>query len=193
MATPARSSHHRWTRAEDTFLRRRWHLVALRTLRAGLPGRSWLAIYARATHLGLPHGTPQGMSTLHALHTTTGFPPYTLSRLMAWAEVKAVRVYGPRPGSGPVWVAYDTYDALRALDTWLQGETVAAAAARLGMLIWTLRSWLKDAPTLKNRPRPAGLLVRYSRTTIDRVVRAHAGRATKKLQHAPRLPTARAA
>jgi len=90
-------SGSRWTEAERAVLLREWHEVGQRTLRAKLPGRSWVAIRDKARVLGLPAGVPQGHASVASLARRLGYTHVTLRRLLAEHGVALKTLY--RSGS----------------------------------------------------------------------------------------------
>lgn len=170
---------HYWTPDDDARLRRLWHDVSPRALRAAFRGRSWNAVYTRAYTLGLPMGVPQGLESVGRAATRCGFAHPTMVRVLEAAGVRPRRAYGG-PGSRDGYshtgklrggVRYvDPADADHAVRRWLATETVSAAAAARGLPRPTLRTWLRAAGVLARGTM--GRPQRLPSATIDRVVAA---------------------
>jgi hypothetical protein len=166
-ATMARASkigagrgHRAWRPEDDARLRRLWHDVSERALRAAFRGRTWCAIRTRAIGLGLPLGIPQGYETLRAAAARTGFCPKTLRPLLEAAGVPLYVAYrGDAPGERAIRTRYVEPDAVdAAVCARLGMETVKAAAERRGIYHATLdarlrRMGLLAGPWLRGRPR----------------------------------------
>jgi hypothetical protein len=97
-----------WTDEETRILAARWSEVGQRTLLDALPGRSWIAIHARAMALGLPT-IPQGWESLKAACVRCGLDRETGLNVIRWAERQA--------------------EVVRALQQWAH-----AIAARCGLI-----------------------------------------------------------
>jgi hypothetical protein len=87
-----------WTDEETRLLVARWSEVGQRTLLDALPGRSWVAIHARAQALGLPT-IPQGWETLRTAAQRCGLDRETAMHCLEWANrqaeiVRALQAFG---------------------------------------------------------------------------------------------------
>lgn len=74
-----------WTEAEDKILRDSFAEDSRRTLLHKLPGRSWFAIYRRATKLGFA-AMPQGWEPIGRVADRELVDPYFARRLVEWAN-----------------------------------------------------------------------------------------------------------
>lgn len=187
-----------WTSREDRLLTMEWGDVTPRTLRLKLPGRTWRAICHRAAHLGLGHPQRE-MISLEEASRRTGYCPQTLLGILRQYDVALESLAigrGADPSSGgarrvPRW-RVDPVEATDAVRQYLAdraaaGETLAAAAARLGLKTETLRLRLRRAGLLRGLQRitaqgcptllPHGLADRVSGPLSPGVARCGAVRA----------------
>lgn len=187
-AAPARRRSRRglrWTPAEVETLRRAWHEVGQRTLRAKL-GRPWRGIVHKAADLGLPTGVPQGCLGIAAAADRCGYEIRTLEAILAWAAVRVRHRY-----TGPSYVPtrgwhrryVDADECAAAVARWLAHETVNGAARARGLVEMTLRRWLAEAGVIAPQDRRRAR--RIPSATIDRVVAARAPAQRRAKRGAP--------
>ena len=151
-------SGRRWTSREVLTLAWCWgHCAAWATYAARLPGRSYAALRAKATQLGL-HPI-RGEVTLHAAARALGYSAKFLRRVLAWADARVARrpTTTPRPrrtASRVRWV-----DATAARDAATRWERTRAR-------YWTLagvQAWLRDSHRLRVKAHLAAAGVRSVR------------------------------
>lgn len=135
----------RWTADEDKRLAWAWDKHGPREL-ARTFGRSAIAIYHRASRLGLGNGVPRGGETLEEAARRCGVVDGTLKLAMELAGVRARRLrHNPHVGRAHPrrrWLWPE--DADRAIAAWCSTETITAAARRLGISRYALNRVLHE-------------------------------------------------
>lgn len=175
-STTRRRAMKRWTPAEDRALALQWGELSVRELRQKF-GRTFNAIYSRATQALRLSARLQGTESLCAAAERCGFGVHHMRRILDAANVHYERPYpaqGTTPSGRPTGVErrrYDPLDVDEAVNAWLRTETMNAAAKRIGVSEFALRRWLRAAGVIegsqKGKPR------RIPSETIDSVVANH--------------------
>lgn len=167
-----------WTAREDATLRIEWGEVAQRTLRQKLPGRSWVAIWSRAHHLGL--GSPaQGRVSVTAAARACGYAYATFVQILR-AEGVAIEHHpgGIRQAFQRACPRYlvDLDDCRDAVARYIARtsvddgtESLLEAAARNWMSIHAMRNRLTRAGLITGEQR--GHPLRLRPEDVDRAVR----------------------
>lgn len=186
-----------WRPEDDAQLRRLWNAeMSLDEIAAALC-RPQMMTYQRAVAIGLPPGCPDGWELLTHASLRTGFETDTMRRILA-ASGGTIRpalsrprpayrvVAGSRKGHRHFIVVPAEVDA--AVEHWLSGEPVAAAARRVGITPVRLRRLLRVAGVRQHRltvGRPAKGSRPQWRVTPDEVARAlAAGGLAAEREHA---------
>lgn len=154
-------SQPQWSIEEDAILRREWQELGMRSMRAKLRGRTWLAICLRAKRLGLPTGTPQGCCTIREAARRAGYSPEGLTALLRRQGVQVKM----RPGWTATTVSrkhfcvvWDDVVAAIAAEQRADAVTVGEAAERIGRSHEQTRRLLRAAGIpLPGRGRKARL------------------------------------
>jgi len=136
----------RWGTVDDRRLKTLWLSSDSLESIAGKLGRTPLTTYWRAYELDLPLGAPAGYEYLSAAATRTGYETSQLRVILGAAGV-AIRPVRARTSKKRKSRAHfvDPFDVDRAVEAWLQLETVECAARRLGIGGDNLRRWLREA------------------------------------------------
>lgn len=170
-------SHRPWSPEEDRVLAREWGEVCPRVLRSKITGRSWEAIYNRATKvLRLPYGLPQGTVSLKEAARRLGCSSVKSVRALARRQHVPIRLHPHPPTLGTkvhAWSCVDWEDVREAyLHEANTTETITGGAARHGLIDVTLARWLRRAGVIGDR-KTHGAPVRVLTADVDRVVAAH--------------------
>jgi hypothetical protein len=158
----------RWTTADDEKLRMLWGAPLKAVARA--MKRTQITCYWRAQKLGLGLGCPQGYERLSHAAERTGFACGQLREILKFAGVGIHagirRPSKKRPGS--FFVDPDDVDA--AVATWMQTETIASAARRMGTTWDVVRNHLEAFGLAKPKRASGRRHWRVPSETIDKAM-----------------------
>lgn len=174
-----------WPPAQVEVLRRKFGRVSRALMLAMLPGRSWAAIVKLAKAEGVA-GLPCGHMAVSTAARKFGYHVATFLDLLTRHRVR-VRVYTCTQGplARVPWKIVSVAACDRAVRADFETETVAVAAARIGVPRKTLRSWMIAAGHPMEGRR--GQWQRFPSATLDTVARSSGHRAGgESIGHAAR-------
>lgn len=182
-----------WTAKDDQHLRMIWGVIPIKAIAREMK-RTAIAIYARATTLGLQRGCPQGYEYLSVAAARTGYQTSQLRRILRWGGVQILRAM-TRPdrcfGGLRTHHMVEPSDVDDAVTAWLLTEPVEAASRRHGYTSAVLVRLLEEAKSrgdgrVPSRPRKGGVHWRVPTILIDELFarRAAARDSTESLDDA---------
>ena len=141
-----------WSEKDDRILKFGWGPLSLKTIAKNL-NRTECSIRFRAERLGVQMGCPNGFEYVSNAAKRLGFNRSSFRRVLAWANVldRPAMCQSRTESGATIRRIVDSFDAERAVESWLKTETVNGAAKARGVPETTLSKWLREAGALTGR------------------------------------------